>query len=103
MPHTEGPWEAKHRHAGAAKHDDERAGLGWDIVGPPVPQIRGRFSRAADAHLVAAAPDLLAALSDLMEYREEIEADLGVWASKASVRRLLDTAQAAIAKAKGES
>ena len=59
--------------------------------------------RQPNADVLAAAPDLLAALSDLMEWREEIEDDLGVHTSKERVRVMLDQAEVAIAKARGES
>ena len=38
------------------------SGLGWDIDGPLEPMLRGQFSRAADARLVASAPDMYQAL-----------------------------------------
>lgn len=66
MAHTPGPWRAEHRHSGAGATDDETGGLGWDIVGPPEPSMRGQFARAADARLVAAAPELLAACKALL-------------------------------------
>ena len=41
---------------------DEMSGLGWEIDGPPEPMLRGQFAKAADAHLIAASPEMLAAL-----------------------------------------
>ena len=64
--HTPGPWVAKHRHSEAKATDDEIYGLGWYIEGPPEP-MRGQFAKAADARLIAAAPDLLAALEEVFD------------------------------------
>ena len=61
MTHTPGPWTAEPRHVHNDGTQDESAGLGWDVEGPPEPMLRGQFARAADAKLVAAAPDLLEA------------------------------------------
>ena len=65
IDHTPGPWRAVHRHSHGAPHDDEMAGLGWDIEGPPEPALRGQFARAADARLAAAAPILYEALKEI--------------------------------------
>ena len=62
LDYSPGPWKAVHRHVHGGPHDDEMAGLGWDIGGPPEPMLRGQFARAADARLMAAAPDLYQAL-----------------------------------------
>jgi hypothetical protein len=40
-------------------------GLGWEIEGPPDATLRGQFARAADAHLIAAAPEMYEALVEL--------------------------------------
>ncbi len=63
--HTPGPWTVRHRCVGKSPYDDESCGLGLEVDGPPEP-LRGRFARAADAHLVAAAPELLAALEQAL-------------------------------------
>lgn len=68
--HTPGKWKAVHRHSDGKATDDEMAGLGWDIEGPPEASNRGQFERAADAHLVAAAPDMYAALLSVIEALE---------------------------------
>ena len=57
--HTPGPWTVRHRCVDKSPYDDESCGLGLEVDGPPEPQLRGRFARAADAHLIAAAPELL--------------------------------------------
>ena len=51
---TPGKWEAYPRHSQNSGDDDEESGLGWDIEGPPEPMLRGQFSKAADAKLIAA-------------------------------------------------
>ena len=64
--HTPGPWKARHRHAYATPTSDAIGGLGWEIEGPPEP-MRGQFALAADAHLVAAAPETAAERDRLKE------------------------------------
>ena len=63
--HTPGPWMACHRSINAKGWEDEQSGLGWEIMGPPEPLLRGQFAKASDARLIAAAPDLLEALQNL--------------------------------------
>ena len=58
---TPGPWMAYPRNVDNDGTQDELCGSGWEIDGPPEPQLRGQFSRAADAYLIAAAPELLEA------------------------------------------
>ena len=65
--HTPGPWKARARCVTNDGTQDEMAGLGWNIEGPREPS-RGQFSKAADACLVAAAPDLLEALVAMMDF-----------------------------------
>ena len=62
IDHTPGPWTARPRDAFYDGSQDEVSGLGWDVDGPPKPMLRGQFSRAADARLVASAPDMYQAL-----------------------------------------
>jgi hypothetical protein len=50
---TPGPWRVSHRAYGCDENDDESAGLGLEIEGPPEPGLRGQFARSADAQLVA--------------------------------------------------
>lgn len=66
---TPGPWVVSHRCSGAGWHDDETFGLGWELEGPPEPMLRGMFAKAADAHLIASAPNLYAALEDELKMR----------------------------------
>lgn len=68
---TPRPWTARHRHVDAQNHDDEIGGLGWEIEGPPEATLRGQFQRAADAHAVAANPDMLDALLHMRDHPEQ--------------------------------
>ena len=65
---TPGPWGALHRDMGCSFRDDERAGLGLDIVGPLEATNRGQFARGADAWFIARArtdiPALIAAVRE---------------------------------------
>ena len=58
---TPGPWTARPRHVHNDGTQDAINGVGWSITGPPEALVKGQFSRAADAYLMAAAPELLAA------------------------------------------
>jgi hypothetical protein len=84
MTHTPGPWVAvKHPEAG---YDIDHVATGHGIV------TGSGVEKEEDAHLIAAAPDLLAALEEISELSYGDEGD---GASK--------IAEAAIKKAKGES
>lgn len=76
--HTPGPWVAN----GSAIEDRPKRG--------PTTVIAYGVEAAADAHLIAAAPDLLAALK---------KADRAPWGDYSWI----DEARAAIAKAEGKS
>ena len=109
--HTPGPWTVRHRCVDTSPYDDERCGLGLEVDGPPEPHLRGRFARAAAAHLVAAAPELLAALEAVLLFhsgREWDETTRREWlrlvgAPDATTKVLCDVARAVIAKARGEA
>ena len=80
--HTPGDWVAEHgaiRTADGSRWLFESASLGWQITNE---------ERHANARLIAAAPDMLAVVSELLERGE------------ASLS-LLNKARAAIAKAEG--
>jgi len=97
MKHTPGPWVATHADGNdlIVKSGDIEvvAGCGWR--GPPY--MRGNPD--ADARLIAAAPDLLAALQALA-YGELI---LPMVSEREQRRQLQEMAFAAIAKATGEA
>ena len=93
--HTPGPWTASARHYSNDGTQDEMSGLGWEIEGPPEPSLRGQFAKAADAYLIAAAPDLLEALEHLLlDYESE-------WGSELVDYEYADV-RAALAKARGK-
>ena len=99
--HTPGPWEAHHRHVYAKHDDDEIAGLGWEITGPDKP-IRGMVSKAADAHIIAAAPEMLAELKFLrswLVWSNQMQQDVIVCEGNIGREKL----DALIAKAEGRS
>lgn len=88
--HTEGPWATDGRDSA------------WDILAPNDTRIasvwRLRAKGAADARLISAAPDLLAALENMV-------AHFPFWASKMDMTQIdrdaVALARAAITKAKG--
>ena len=92
MEHTPGPWTASARHSSNDGTQDEMSGLGWEIEGPPEPMLRGQFAKAADAYLIAAAPDLLEALEDFCEHHN----------CPAAICPVQEAALAALAKARGK-
>ena len=46
-------WTVYPRSIGNKEDGEEQSGLGFDITGPPEPQLRGQFSRGADASFIA--------------------------------------------------
>lgn len=83
--HTPGPWKL------SGANTVHGADCVVAFVGTADEEVR-RFSgerQSADARLIAAAPDLLAALEELLPYLEDCRMDAG--------------ARGAIAKAKGET
>ncbi len=93
--HTPGPWSACSGDAGQ-KFNIECAGTGNDLL--PVAILKGP-DRRANARLIAAAPDLLAALEEItaLAYKLSMEAPT----LTPSVDRIIPHARAVIARAKG--
>jgi hypothetical protein len=50
---TPPPWLAVPRDSTLPPEHEGLSGLGWDIEGPPEPQLRGQFARGADARFIA--------------------------------------------------
>ncbi len=67
LTHTPGPWRAMCRDIAYVDGQEwpEEKFLQWEVDGPSVPSGRGEFYQA-DALLIAAAPELLAALQTIM-------------------------------------
>lgn len=94
MTHTQGPWHTAKRSNGIAIEHREEKSYGWlqhevALVYPLAEPERG--TGAANAALIAAAPDMLEALQEAVNKGYMWDNDPELW-SKAS---------AAIAKAKG--
>ena len=85
--HTPGPWQL----------GTESEGF-FIANGELRPDIAKRITSAADARLIAAAPELLAALQDIAKYTSATHADCAVQVLSENAR----IAQAAIAKAIGD-
>jgi hypothetical protein len=95
--HMPGPWRTDKR-----AHDDETVVVlgddGWLLIDIPATlgSETGKARREANAHLIAAAPDLLEALEKIVtccRVDRELSPDVEFWLPKA---------EAAIRKAKGE-
>ena len=97
--HSPGPWTVVEDHNGTRIEDAQRYGImsetyAGDYSGRAYPTIK----EEADARLIAAAPDLLAALEGLVDVLEEIE----TYGYAPNSNEALNKAIAAFAKAKGE-
>ena len=105
--HTPGPWEVGYDDGSGEEHitgpdDNERiAAIRWGCsccqdTSPLTPKEQ------ANARLIAAAPDLLAALKGLFENCAMIHRHWGDNDNQREASAAVDAARAAIAKAKGE-
>ena len=74
---TPGPWQPHPRSVYQDVEGDEMGGLGFDVDGPPEPQLRGQFSRGADANFIAHAPEDIAALLEEVDRLRDIVNRLG--------------------------
>ena len=68
----------------------EREGYSWAVIGPPQTMPDSSFKHKANAYLIAAAPDMLAALEAVCETGAAMDINV------------VERVWAAIAKAKGE-
>lgn len=93
---TPGPWTVYHRCSGCTGNDDERLGLGLEVVGPEPASLRGDYARAADARVLAASKDLYEALRRIRE-----DARITGLDQKAGWDAWFAMADAALAKAEG--
>lgn len=100
--HTPGPWTYIEPAGHYREPLDYIVGTteGW---GQTVARINPCNQSEANARLMAAAPDLLAALKDLNFFLHVAEMRFGSDEQKASCDRLMARANAVIAKAHGES
>ena len=101
--HTPGPWIA------TEWHDIRDNGHGFDVGGHPdhnaglSAAVYSGPDCAANARLIAAAPELLEALERTMNRLECVTRDAGlVWREWSGVEDTLTAARAAIAKARGQ-
>ena len=93
--HTPGPWVIDHRRDWDKEIGIRQSGNGWHRFACQVDYDDcDPCTAEANANLVAAAPDLLAAAEKLMRAADEGDADLGMDAH--------DELRAAIAKARGQ-
>ncbi len=99
--HTPGPWLVTRQYVVGPRDESDSQGFGM-VVG--VADVYGE-NRNQDAHLIAAAPDLLEALKGAigaLEFSRDYHADLSN-AEQAFAQDRLDAALAALAKAEGRS
>jgi len=100
---TPGPWTATCRHASYVSGPwPEDEFLQWEVEGPSVPWGRGDFHQA-DAYLVAAAPDLYEALSDLVGLAYMAMRGANRDGGEFNADDELADARGALAKARGEA
>lgn len=105
--HTPGPWErgdgAANGCAGYIYCDDATGSAVASVVFSPDFIGRSDAETEANARLIAAAPELLEALKEIVKACEECEADENMSIVDAFTQDMEDAARAAIAKATGES
>ena len=91
--YTSGPWETSSNGEGQ-----------WDVCGPDagdmIADLAGCENQEANARLIAAAPDLLAALETIAQGPDEFEHSQDIWDELQACR---EVARQTIARAKGEA
>lgn len=97
--HTPGPWHAFRIGEGMLGSYTVRSADNPGIASVPMVQPGGDGVGRLNARLIAAAPELLAALEGLMEWEDEIAANLGLHTNPVP---LMAKARAALTKARGE-
>lgn len=101
--HTPGPWTINSNHV---EHVEGTPDETYTTTVAIIPLIafegRGRDEQAANAALIAAAPDMLAALVACAEMLSEIAGtDFTMWTQEGGTLATIHAARAAIAKAEG--
>lgn len=91
IAHTRGPWHVTRTDNVVFETENQRA-IAWTWA-DDMPYVKSAAERKLNAHLIAAAPDMLAALKAIVEY--ETSPDFSKWALR------VDAARAAVAKAEG--
>lgn len=89
MSHTPGPWVVRDRWYIHVDHEGETYCHAEVKCGPTIPHDSPEHE--ANARLIAAAPDLLTAVTELLEVRD--------WWTTEKIRAVRKKAEAAIAKA----
>jgi len=98
--HTPGPWQW-HIGRGANPRLHIQTSAGYQVASTP--EINKYETREADARLIAASPDLLAALQDAeFLLRKAAAFPQDAWSMADSFKRSAEDARAAIARAIGE-
>ncbi len=92
--HTQGPWKWK-----SARTQQHLAGADGCYIGVTC-DIPNTDQKAANAHLIAAAPDMLDALRAILEAHTD-EGEFATITAEHGMRELVAMAAAAIAKATG--
>ena len=112
--HTPGPWHIENRYADYVAIEGLESPDGYcpEIAAIELDEHGGHLSpeQKANANLIAAVPDLLAVAERLVEIGELANNEYDKWDQQAHLfamverlQNLYDEAQAAIAKAKGET
>jgi hypothetical protein len=100
--HTPGPWSSDTDAYVVNNSDEVLADVFY--IESHSPDLDPRLIRKANARLIAAAPDMLEALEDVLPWLQKAEAE-GVFANCAAPqggRRAIERARAAIARATGD-
>jgi hypothetical protein len=91
--HTPGPWTAR---------EPNGPGIGWRVGPAWLGEKPWSDETSANAHLIAAAPDLLEMLEKCVAALEAVDRTYASAASSEVRRKVLDEACTVVTKAKGE-
>jgi hypothetical protein len=102
MSHTPGPWRVGNAGFTVFGPKTERpAPVVVAEIPPPTPRV-SREERKANARLIAAAPEVLAALETSLKWLEAAQADEPEDFDSPELRSAVDAARRAVALARGE-